>query len=205
MIEEHFAFIRPVVEYGDVEWGNCTKDNSELLERVQIEAARINTGLRVNSSKSNLYKELVWEPWQARWDKHKLTLFYESINGIAPQYISDLIKPFLPTEQIHNLRLSGNLFCLSNNFLLQQYYSINNQTLEWARSWYKNSPTLSILKSKKTESSKNPKSTLNFGNRRENIILCQLQNKASNLNARLFKDYIWLMIHTVYSVAMNSK
>ena len=90
------------MEYGDVEWGNCTKDNSELLERVQIEAARINTGLRVNSSKSNLYKELVWEPLQARWT-NKLTLFYESINGIAPQYISDLIKPFLPTEQFSNL------------------------------------------------------------------------------------------------------
>ena len=129
------------MEYGDVEWGNCTKDNSELLERVQIEAARINTGLRVNSSKSNLYKELVWEPLQARWT-NKLTLFYESINDIAPQYMSYLIKLFLPTEQIYNLKSSGNFFCLPNNFLLQQYYSINNQTLEWAKGWYENSPTL---------------------------------------------------------------
>ena len=30
----------------------------------------------------------------------------------------------------------------------------------------------------------------NFGNRRENIILCQLRNKASNLNAHLLKDYL---------------
>jgi hypothetical protein len=30
----------------------------------------------------------------------------------------------------------------------------------------------------------------NFGNRRVNIILCQLQNKASYLNAYLMKDHI---------------
>lgn len=29
-----------------------------------------------------------------------------------------------------------------------------------------------------------------FGNRKENIILCQLRNKASNLNAHLFKDFL---------------
>ena len=30
----------------------------------------------------------------------------------------------------------------------------------------------------------------NFGNRRENIILCKLRNKTSNLNAHLLKDYL---------------
>ena len=71
------------MEYDDVVWGNCTKDNSKLLEKVQIEATRIITGLRVNSSKSNLYKELGWEPLQAQRDKHKLTLFYKIINSIC--------------------------------------------------------------------------------------------------------------------------
>jgi hypothetical protein len=37
----YFAFIRPVLEYGDVVWGNCTKKESDLLEIVQIEAGRI--------------------------------------------------------------------------------------------------------------------------------------------------------------------
>ena len=80
------------MEYGDVFWGDCTKDNSELLEKIQIEAARIITGLSVNSSISNLYSELAWEPLQARRDKHNLklfhTLFYKTTNGIAPQYMS---------------------------------------------------------------------------------------------------------------------
>ena len=75
LIKIYFAFVRPVLEYSDVVWGNFTKDNSELLAKIQIEVGRIITGLRVNSSKSNLCSELGWESKQARRDKHKLTLF----------------------------------------------------------------------------------------------------------------------------------
>jgi hypothetical protein len=46
LIRIYFAFIRPVLEYGNVVWGNCTKKKSDLLESVQIEAGRIITGLR---------------------------------------------------------------------------------------------------------------------------------------------------------------
>ena len=53
-----FAFIRPVLEYGDVVWGNCTKKSSDLLESLQIEAGQIITGLRCNSSRQKLYHEL---------------------------------------------------------------------------------------------------------------------------------------------------
>ena len=46
LIRIYFAFIRHVLEYGNVVWGNCTKKKSDLLESVQIEAGRIITGLR---------------------------------------------------------------------------------------------------------------------------------------------------------------
>jgi hypothetical protein len=29
------SFIRPIMEYGDIIWDNCTAGNSELLESVQ--------------------------------------------------------------------------------------------------------------------------------------------------------------------------
>jgi hypothetical protein len=35
----------PVLEYGNLVWCNCTKEKSELFEKIQIEAARIITGL----------------------------------------------------------------------------------------------------------------------------------------------------------------
>ena len=52
LIRIYFAFIRPILEYADVVWDNCTQSSSELLEKVQIEAARIITKLRVNSSRT---------------------------------------------------------------------------------------------------------------------------------------------------------
>lgn len=52
------SFIRPGLEYGDIIWDNCNDRESTLLEDVQITAAGIITGLRNNSSRSNLYYEL---------------------------------------------------------------------------------------------------------------------------------------------------
>ena len=40
----YFTFVRPVLEYADVVWGNCTEQQSELLEKIQREAGRIVTG-----------------------------------------------------------------------------------------------------------------------------------------------------------------
>lgn len=45
LIRIYFAFIRPVLEYSDVVWENCTNEQSNLLESIQIEVARIITGL----------------------------------------------------------------------------------------------------------------------------------------------------------------
>ena len=63
LIRIYFAFIRPVLKYGDVVWGNCTKNESDLLESVQIEAGRIITDLRCNSSRQKLCHELGWETY----------------------------------------------------------------------------------------------------------------------------------------------
>ena len=42
--------------------GNCTQNAANILESVQVEAGRIITELRVNSSRSKLYSALGWEP-----------------------------------------------------------------------------------------------------------------------------------------------
>lgn len=77
LIKIYFAFIRPVLEYGDVVWDNCTDEQSNLLESIQIEAARIITGLRRNSSKQYLYQELGWETLKKRRNNHKLILLFK--------------------------------------------------------------------------------------------------------------------------------
>ena len=40
----YITFIRPLLEYGDVIWDNCTQYEKEELDKIQNEAARITTG-----------------------------------------------------------------------------------------------------------------------------------------------------------------
>ncbi len=92
LINIYFSFIRPVLEYADIVWDNCTLYESNLLESVQVEAGRIITGLRVNSSKSKMYEELGWEPLYKRREKHRLILLDKLVNRLSPVY---LIQPYI--------------------------------------------------------------------------------------------------------------
>ena len=39
------SYIKPILQYAGVLWGCCSTDNTDRLERIQLEAARIVTGL----------------------------------------------------------------------------------------------------------------------------------------------------------------
>lgn len=67
----YFGFIRPILEYGNVVWDNCTKQESDLIESVQYEAARIVTGMRKGTSRSKLYSELGWDSLEKKTSKTK--------------------------------------------------------------------------------------------------------------------------------------
>ena len=54
------SFIRPLLEYADVIWDNCTQQNKNELELIQLEAARISTGTTKLVSVANLYIETGW-------------------------------------------------------------------------------------------------------------------------------------------------
>ena len=78
------------------------------MESVQIEAGRIITGFRCNSSRQKLYHELGWETLKNRRNKHKLILFYKILNGLTPAYLYELFQPYLPRQSGYNLRNENN-------------------------------------------------------------------------------------------------
>ena len=78
----YIAFIRPLLEYADVIWDNCTQYEKNELEKIQIETARIATGATKLVSINNLYKEICWDTLQKRRVDHKLTLFFKMYNNI---------------------------------------------------------------------------------------------------------------------------
>ena len=109
LIKIYMSFIRPILEYGDIIWDNCSERDAALLEDVQVTAARIITGIRINSSRTILYNELGWDALSVRRKVHKLILFYKIVYGLAPPYLLDLLKPCFPPQTSYPLRNQDGL------------------------------------------------------------------------------------------------
>ena len=80
----YFSFIRPLLEYADVVWDNCTQYEAYELEKIQHEAGRIVTGTTKLVSIEKLYTETGWEPLSSRRRSHRLTLFLQDGPQEAP-------------------------------------------------------------------------------------------------------------------------
>ena len=118
------SFIRPILEYADVIWDNCSHQEKQELEKIQTEAARIATGATKPVSIQKLYEEVCWERLETRRWKHKLVLFHKMVYNITPQYLSNLVPPLVQNVSRYNLRNENNLQTIysrttqySNSFL----------------------------------------------------------------------------------------
>lgn len=105
------TFIRPLLEYSCEVWDSCTVADAVRLEQLQLEAARIDTGLTAYASLSSLYAETGWEKLNTRRKIRKLSLFYNIVNGNTPDYLSDLLPRTVNQANNYNLR-NGNNFTI---------------------------------------------------------------------------------------------
>ena len=101
------SFIRPTLEYGNIIWDNCTKQQADLLESIQLDAIRIITGLRKGTSHETLYKEVGFCPLIIRRKHSKLIQFFKILNNESPPYINDIVTKFNTHETGYNLRSSN--------------------------------------------------------------------------------------------------
>ena len=81
----YITIIRPILEYGCILYDNCTRQESELLESVQYEAARVCIGALLNTSKIKLLQEL---RLSKRRRYYKLYTLFKIRNYHVPPYIS---------------------------------------------------------------------------------------------------------------------
>ena len=58
------TFIRPILEYADVVWDNCTNYEKQELGEIQTEAARIVTGAAKLVSLHHFLMKLTGNPWK---------------------------------------------------------------------------------------------------------------------------------------------
>jgi hypothetical protein len=186
----YISFIRPILEYADVIWGNCLKGDKDELEKIQSEAARIVTGASKLISLRNLYREIGWEPLETRRNNHKLVLFYKMYKGTAPSYLNSLVPPLVGEVSLYSLRNSENVTNIpsrtnlyNESFLPSTITLWNSLPVE-----IRNSPSLSSFKQAISKSAP-PKPPPHYlvGQRRAQIYHTRLRTNCSSLNLTLFQ------------------
>ena len=104
----YISFVRPQLVCAVEIWSGCTKYDIEKLEKVQLYAARIVTGLSIITSRTSLYLETRWEPLVNRRDRSKLSTMYKIYNNIVPSYLKKITPAIRNTISHYNTRNSSN-------------------------------------------------------------------------------------------------
>ena len=68
----YLSFVRPILEYGSVVWDGCTSNDSDMLENVNLAAARVITGATAGTSHTLIYQESGLKQLSERRSKSKL-------------------------------------------------------------------------------------------------------------------------------------
>jgi hypothetical protein len=87
---------------------------NHYLTELQLDAARMVTGLPIFKNSEYLYAETGWETLSERRYRRKLQLFFNIKCGMAPEYLRHLIPPTIQSTTIYPLRYGDNLivpFC----------------------------------------------------------------------------------------------
>ena len=188
----YFSFIRPLLEYADVVWDNCTQYEVEELEKIHNEAARIVTGATRLVSINLLHCETGWESLASRRNKHKIIMFHKMYTGLSPAYLSALVPATVGANISYNLRNPNNLQTIQcrsqlyyNSFLPSAIRIWNNLPEET-----RNTNTMASLKYKLNRDLNRPPKYYNEGKRLSQIYHSRLRTNCSSLNQHLHSKNI---------------
>lgn len=184
----YLVFIRPILEYGDVLWNNCTQYEKDELDKIQTEAARIVVGATKLVSLNTLYNEIGWERLEKRRRNHQLTMFYKMINHLTPFYLSSLIPQPVGATSRYNLRNSDDLQTVDARTSLYYHSFLPSAVRAWNNLPFEARFSESVYSFKRFLNKENisvPKYYY-MGNRRAQILHTRLRTYCSSLSLDLF-------------------
>ena len=185
----------PIIEYASLVWDGCTQQDSNTLQKIQNEAARIVTGLTRSVSLVKLYNECGWTNLSVRRHQQKLHFMYKVNNGLVPSYITDLFPPLVSEISGYPLRNNNNF---STPFT-RTNISLRSCIPSAIRMWntldegLKNQPTISSFKNNLQITTFPKLHVPNYftsGNRYLSVIHARIRNNCSNLNNDLFINHL---------------
>ena len=105
----YLTYIRPILEYADIVWDNCSGTESDKLEDIQRAAARVVCGAKRGTSHARLYEEVQWEKLKDRRAKHKLSMMHKLSKNKAPETLLSLLPARVEQRQTYRLRNNDNI------------------------------------------------------------------------------------------------
>ncbi len=101
------AFMTSRLDYWNALWGGCSARliNKQMLQNA---AARVLTRTRKYDHISPVMSTLHWLPIKHRIDFKILLITYKALNGLAPQYLSELLSHYSPPRLLRSQN-SGHL------------------------------------------------------------------------------------------------
>ena len=166
---------------------------STKLEKLQLDAARIVTGLPIFTKTDKLYSETGWTTLSSRNHNRKFQLFYNIKNVHAPNSLRELIPATVQSTTIYSLRNGSDLkipFCrlsITTESFIPSTIKIWNRLDQFDRNLDTLTKFKKAIRKEQSDNTKRIPKHFYYGPRKLNIILTQLRNSYSFLNYDLSK------------------
>ncbi len=108
------AFMNSRLDYCNL-LGGCSARLINKLQMVQNAAERVLTRTRKYDHNSLVLSTLHWLPIKHHIDFKILLITYKALNGLAPQYLSELLSHYSPSRPLRSQN-SGHLIIPSRSF-----------------------------------------------------------------------------------------
>ena len=162
------------------------------LDAIHIVAARTITGATKLCSIDKLLADIGWESLQSRRDKHKLVIFYKTINGLTPEYLHELVPRLVQEASTYALRNADQIQTTHANSNLY-YNSFFPSTI---RAWkslsdeIKSAPNVAAFKYCLNKNLRKPPGYFSCGTRMGQVLHARHRLEYSSLNSHLYRKNI---------------
>ena len=184
----YITFIRPKLEYASIIWHDCTQAERDLLEGLQLNAARIVTGAKRGTSHERIYLECGWQTLATRRENTQLAQFYKMVNHETPEYLSNLVPNSVGEDvNIVRLRSENKLRTVRCRTTKYQKSFLPNVVNLWNNLDDEHVQVESFVSFKSRLAQDDQVNDLYlYGKRKLSMIHAQLRMYCSNLNCHLF-------------------